>query len=62
MQRGVKRCYLKQACSANDSVDPVLLFLLAAGLVIDEGPFCFRSVSATSPSHSSRNRFVPIVY
>jgi hypothetical protein len=58
----VKPCHLKQARSADDSVDPVLLFLLAAGLIIDEGLFRFGSVCATSPSHSSRNRFVPIVY
>jgi hypothetical protein len=58
----VKRCHLKQASSANDSVDPVLLFLLAAGLIIDEGLFRFEWVYATSPSQSSTNRFVPIVY
>ena len=56
------RCYLKSAYSANDGADPVLLFVLAAGLIINEGLFRFGSVHATSPSHSSRNRFVPIGY
>jgi len=36
MKRSVKRCYLKQACFADDSADPVVLFLRAAVLVIDE--------------------------
>jgi hypothetical protein len=52
MKRNVKRCYLKQACSANDGADPVVLFLWAAGFVIDEGLFHFRSAHAKSPSHT----------
>ena len=56
----MKRCYLKQARSANGSAGPVVLLVLAAGLIIAEVRFHFRSVYATSPVHSSRNRFVPI--
>ena len=64
MKRTVKRCFLKQACSANDSADPVLLFFSAAVLVSTKGsPISGRSCqiafSYRKQSKYASSRFGP---